>query len=465
MAFTLKVLDNNASQYELQRVLNVARQSILDEAKKRKTNGALEDLSQKLTKLYYPTEGSPAIDYATQFSIGAEETLTKVFKEFNFENNKSGSFYTPSQKMWFQTLKKAVSMQENIINKLTLMLSSKTNSAELNKILTEAKDIFTQGATLKDLVEQEYTSTEGVVLTGDVFLKARKIVNAIKGLSIVVNSDTLTLSQLGNEFEKSLAKINLMKEAENIVDELMLESQHKGPQMVSRGNGGFVSYTIDTSIDDPSIAKENGFKIQAGNATFTYNPFEKKQGKMDVQLYFENSLGDGLDAFRISAKRWTKEYGSFGTTSIDAGITRSSDITKFGGQTVAEAYKLALLPPSSDQRGTPNASVYSSQSAHSFAKTALKADIIMGLSQREGYANVLVVDTGAQIIVKDIPSLIEKESLKIENYNTTSIDGLALAKYRILGSQPINRTASYLGLMTSTLNKMKVSINTKVSEI
>lgn len=349
-------------------------------------------------------------------------------------------------------------MQDNIINKLTNMLSSRVSLEELKDTINKANNIFNQGKILVQQVENEYMLTESSFMIGDSFLQAREIINAIRGLSIAANSNTLTLSQLGNEFEKSLAKINLMEEAENIVDEMLMEEQHKGSKTVSRGSGNLISYDVDISIDNINNLKKNGFKTQKGNAIFTYNPFEKKQGKMDVQLNFQDNLGQS-DTFRISAKRWTTDYGSFGTTSIDAGITRS------GGQTVAEAYKLALLSPNFDSYGSPNATISSGYAAHDFAKAALKADIIMGLSQDEGYANTLVIDTGSKIIVRDISSLIEKENLTINNYLSSNLDSLALAKYKILNSQTTDRTSSYLGLMTNSLNKMKVSINTKVLEI
>jgi len=44
----------------------------------------------------------------------------------------------------------------------------------------------------------------------------------------------------------------------------------------------------------------------------------------------------------VSAKRWSRGFGDLGETSIDAGITRAA------GQSVAEAYKFAVLTPNKD---------------------------------------------------------------------------------------------------------------------
>ena len=467
MSINLKVLDSNGGQHTLQRRLEEAKNSILEAAKQKKTKGDLNELSQKLTNLYYGE--NRMFNYSDMFSNSAQDLLEQVFYEYDFENNiGTRSFYNPSTKMHSATLNKAINMCDNIINKLTNMLiSSKISSIELENIIKKAQDIFEEGKRIKEEIEIEYGATPSTFITGDNFLKARQIVNAIKGLAMVANSDTLTLTQLGYEFEKTLAKVNLMGQAEDMVDEMLLEMQHKGSKTVSRGAGGAVTYSVDTSLNDVDIDKKNGFKIQKGNATFTYNPFEKKQSKMDVQLMFQDTNGD-LDAFKISAKRWTREYGSFGTTSIDAGITRSGDAVRTGhGQTIAETYKLALLNPSLDTFGKPNASMFSAYAAHDFAKTALKADIIMGLSQREGYADTLIIDTGSKIIVRDIVSLISEQDKKliINGYSSQGLESLAFAKYKILSEHTIGRSSSYFGLMTSALNKMKVSINTKVSDI
>jgi hypothetical protein len=58
-----------------------------------------------------------------------------------------------------------------------------------------------------------------------------------------------------------------------------------GSEAIARGGSGPISYTVSSSLfGDVEEAKAKGFKIQKGNASFTYsyNPSAAKQGKMDV---------------------------------------------------------------------------------------------------------------------------------------------------------------------------------------
>jgi hypothetical protein len=78
---------------------------------------------------------------------------------------------------------------------------------------------------------------------------------------------------------------------------------------------------------------------------------------------------------------------------------------------VAEAYKFAVLTPTTDWAGNGVPQFVAAQTAHDFAITALKSDIAMGLNQGKtasgaGYANVLVIDTGSSIKVLDLAEIV-----------------------------------------------------------
>ena len=88
---------------------------------------------------------------------------------------------------------------------------------------------------------------------------------------------------------------------------------------------------------------------------------------------------------------------------------------------------------------------------------ALKADVAMGLSQKTGYANVLVVNNGKEIKVYDLVNIVEKSNLA--GYNNGTIEGAANNAYEKIKSLIRNRTNTYLNLMTLALQKMKVTIN------
>ncbi len=91
------------------------------------------------------------------------------------------------------------------------------------------------------------------------------------------------------------------------------------------------------------------------------------------------------------------------------------------------------------------------------AQLALKADIAMGYGQGEaGYANVLVVDNGNAIKVFDIASIVN--TYRLSGYNSGSIQSAAINNYNSMKNVMIGRTDHYLGAMTSSLNKMQVTI-------
>ena len=99
----------------------------------------------------------------------------------------------------------------------------------------------------------------------------------------------------------------------------------------------------------------------------------------------------------------------------------------------------------------------SAYEAHEFAKMALKADVAMGLSQKTGYANVLVVNNGKEIKVYDLFDIVKNNNLA--GYNIGMIENEANKAYEKIESLIRDRTNTYLNLMTLALQKMKVTIN------
>jgi hypothetical protein len=117
-----------------------------------------------------------------------------------------------------------------------------------------------------------------------------------------------------------------------------------GANLINRGvNAGPLSFNVNFS-KPPNKAGQNkiskaGFSISENNfsANYTYNPNEAKQGKMDVIIDFPTgNINDPIERLRVSAKNWNSTR-TVGTTSIDAGLTRSV------GFKVAEYYRMAML--------------------------------------------------------------------------------------------------------------------------
>jgi hypothetical protein len=103
------------------------------------------------------------------------------------------------------------------------------------------------------------------------------------------------------------------------------------------------------------------------------------------------------------------------------------------------------------------------QAAHDWAIAALKADIAMGITQGKtssgaGYANVLVVDTGKEIKVRDLADIVLNDKHKLSKYEAGKIESEASRIYNAMGNIATNRTDTYLANTSTMLDKMKVTI-------
>lgn len=468
MAINLKqVLDGSEGQIELSSILSRNTAIIKEDLAKKRTSADLIKLETWLNSIFYPVGSTPiSVDYYNQrLSKSTEDQLIEVFNNFDFESNKSG-YYSAKTAISPETLRKTMMGASQNLKTLLEQISNTPPSANLQHLLVLEKQ-------LKKLIKQAYvilsTAERSLQfgeerITGQDFEKALPIINQLTAFSkALAIPNFVSPQEAGVLFEKALALTNYVENVSNdVIDEALreiaLSTSHHGSETISRGYAGPVSYSVNAKVMDQERAKDLGFKISQGNATYTYsyNPSSKKQGKMDVQLTFP---GGGMEDYRVSAKRWTKGFGDLGETSIDAGISRAA------GQSVAEAYKFAVLTPKEDWANSETPSYIAASSAHEFAKFALKTDIAMGLNQGvqssgAGYANTLVIDTGSQIKVLDLATIVQEAELY--NYNDSAVEGEANRAYKALSQITTGRTESYLGLMTSVLNKMKVTIKVSV---
>lgn len=467
MAINLKtVLDGNKGQQELSIILQNAKQLILNDMNAKRSNANLGFLEGKLNRIFYPVGvTSVSLDYYNNRMLtSTEEQLTTIFNNFNFEANKTGH-HTAKVAIAPSTLKASMDSAAMTLKTLTKQIEntqSLTNKQYLEDLEKQVENLIQQGKMILETGERVmmFGGTQERI-GGKDFDNALLIVNQLMAFSKALSiPDFVTPQEAGILFEEALALTNYVQDASNdVIDEelrqLALATSSFGSKSISRGQTGIVSYNISSDLINKNQAKEKGFKINKGNATYTYsyNPSAAKQGKMDVQLNYNSG---NIEDFRVSAKRWSKGFGDLGETSIDAGISRMS------GQSVAEAYKFAVLTPHTDWANKEIPSYIAANSAHDFAKFALKADIAMGLSQGitsngAGYANILVVDTGSSIKVRDLATIVT--DAKLSRYDLNKIESSANQIYNSMSNLSHGRTQSYLGLMTSTLNKMKVTIN------
>ena len=473
MVINLKtVLDGNEGQTELTRILQRAKQSILDDIMWKKTGAKLGDLEKMLNGIFYPEEPTDfSSDYLTQLhKKAAEDEIIKVFENFNFENNKSG--YHPENKpVNISALRQTINKAEKVLEILSNVKST-TNikklqdlKSDINKVIEQGKDI--RDKVLDNITNRKYNPIEEVKDDNILML-----INQLKAIASLQSSVGIPSPQeAGIIFEQVLALTNIRDKFGNIIVDDTAKEYAKnfwfGSRSIERGKSNNpISYSVSMELfeNDEEKAKKQGFKIEKKGmtCTYSYNPSAEKEGKMDVYLTYGPEIRYDQ---RVSAKRWERGRGDLGETSIDAGIHRAASVYQgFSGQTVAEAYKLAVLNPEKDWINEEVPKYQAVEEAHNFATLALKSDIAMGLNQGivsgAGYANILIVDTGSQIKVRDLAAIvISKNVVKLSGYKEKDIVLEANKIYNSMSGVKQHRTQSYLGLMTSVLNKMKVTIN------
>lgn len=470
------ILDGNEGQKNLQSILNIEKKKLEQEVIQKKSNANLGILQGQLQRLFYPV-GSTAIsaEYAqSRMANATSQNIEEIFKNFDFENNKEG-YHSASSTISPNTLLAAIEAAEfqiEAIKKKLENINSVTSKEYLNGLMDECRNIIQKGREILDKTESFFTTQFGQKrILKDFSEDAIVIVNQLKAFSsVLLDKDFVSPQEAGVMFEKALSMTNFVDNISNdVVDDVIRQLSEKaqyGSQSISRGvDGGFsVDYTISNDLkNEKTIQKDNNFKLSKNGLSieYHYTPGAAKQGKMDVQLHYGQA--DSSD-FRISAKRWTKGYGDLGETSIDAGLTRAT------GVSVAEAYKYAVLMPNKDQMGDGKVPTYmAAQEAHDLCKLALKTDIAMGLNQGvqsggAGYANVLVVDypEKQEIKVRNLADIVldrENKYSSLRGYDESNINANALASYNAIKNIRTNRSDSYLALMSSSLNKMKVTIN------
>lgn len=467
MAMALKyVLDGAEGQADLAGQLASATAIIKANVAKYQTKADLGKLENRLNRIFYPI-GSTAIGewyFQQAISLNSEQSLYDAFDQFDFEAN-TGGYQTNTQRIQVSTVQGALqTANEAIISMMKQLedLPESVNKDRLNLLIEQARQKVAEGQRIADEAAADLGINQYISKNknGEAFDNLMVIINQLRAFAATLHNGGLgivTPQEAGLIFEKALALADYANIAtEDTIPELVEQLANAGQQMVVRG-GEMISYSMDiNAVDLQQAKKDKHFKINEKNMTITYayNPGAAKQGKMDVQLTFGDST---TQDFRISAKRWSRGIGDLGHTSIDAGINRTA------GMGVAEAYKFAILTPSQDQfdvnkDGTPSFSAVNN--AHEMAQLALKADIAMGYGQGQaGYANVLVVDNGNAIKVFDIATIVN--NYELSGYNSGSIQGAAISHYNSMKNVMLGRTEHYLGAITSTLNKMKVTIRVK----
>lgn len=168
------------------------------------------------------------------------------------------------------------------------------------------------------------------------------------------------------------------------------------------------------TIKDPRGGQEFSLKW-----TKSFSPDTKgRQGKMDVSFKLKTSKNKKVP-FRISAKNWATLDRDFGSTSLIFGLLRS------GGQFLSTHYSFLMQDENKD-----NVVTNLLNRAHETAKFACMLDILQGYSQKNTYADTLVINNrkNKKIMVYSIFNIVESiynnlSGFELGGYNGNEIYG------------------------------------------
>lgn len=304
------------------------------------------------------------------------------------------------------------------------------------------------------------------------------------------NANVVSSRAYGDMLEIAIAMAALdLKQIENsAIEDIVkyVKDAVKGGETVTRG-GSDIKISFSDEIKNTygiseTLKRSQQIKID-DDLSLTYEPTintgidkNAKQGKIDVLINLPEA-GD----FRISAKNWqdthSDEYSNYdlGNTSILAALSRSLQ-----KDSIINDYSITLQHPL--ERRTPGDNALAA--AHNLAKLALITDIVMGMSQKQNYANTLVILERAQkdVFVFDIVDEINKiiknidmtkfvpndqrEAFYIDGYNAEryNVDAIKIRKNVFdQNDRTGTRTRVYRDFMKLYLNKQRIAV--KVQEL
>lgn len=471
----LKQVFSDSGQNSINGILQGVRYDLFTKAKEKTTKVNLVQIERILNDIFYPkggiTSGSLAEQFQNQIIAETEKTLESVYHNFNLQTSAIKQNVHAEKTVSSGRLQAVIQETQNSLLTLQNVIKTQAKSPQSIGILMNLEQqilaLITKAKNFYQQYQYEFTKTGSLrqfYAQGSVGEQAVQLLKEMTAFNSATNNgNIISPTVLGDMFEQALQKA-FSNYYTNATDEVVnnLIAQITGANYITRGdfNGialNAITFNVSKDTMSSTKAKELGFRINSGNATYTYTytPGASKQGKMDVLVEYNNGVQqDPIQQLRISAKNWIHGTRTLGETSIDAALVRSV------GPNVAEYYRFAMLDSTKDQR-TKGAPWVCAEAGHQLAQLALASDIVMGLNQGEkGMANILIINTGTRILVSDIGRLvtnIDDIQTNLKNYNKTKIESEALRAYDRIRSIKKDRTENYLGLITSTLDKMKVS--------
>lgn len=438
-------------------------------------------LEDYLNSIFYPPEDNKeGMEYSQRFmntlralyEAKADKIITSDIGDLNYKAIQKKPTLDKSVTKTRETIR---TMKEHYdrVTKVINNLSETENANEIQAILDEVnaeygdvlkviEDVF------KTYSDETETTMIGKQIAGKDYEKINVAQNGLLALYNTFNKAGLIILPIDYgdflEYGLGLASAEMSGIVDNFEDDVIEYMQNNivtGGHNVSRGGG---SIDVNMKIKGDFKKKVNNSndtkKIywQYENITLSYDPAGKtslstdgqKQGKVDVMLTLPEAMGG--EKFRISAKNWKtiNELRDLGSTSLLDAIHRNV------GDSGLDYYMLSMQNPQE---------VYM-QAADELAKICTFADIAMGLSQKEGYADTLVINdrSAKHLYVRNIPQMIldavntNLSKLALKGYDVSSISNDAENARKVAMKLKEGRIEEYFRIFRSQLRSIEVSV-------
>ena len=400
-----------------------------------------------------------------------EDKFQSSFDSYDFESNLMGTTNRDIGKIEvgrYESFQHTKYIQYNTVQER--LYSALFQIEELTKSGASGPEFNTAIANLQaivDTAEALLATEEAINLSGtqhiDVTANTKDLITELDSLMqkmSFIGSMALSTYDTGYVFEKVLQALSSTQTIDEMTDDLLYENFKQKTEGEKPVNRGSLIQVAGVKIDGVTTTGKKGQKSTTyqitghnGSTLTIKGVFDEKQGKMDVLF---NMPGTN-DKYRISAKNWqSMENRDFGSTALSAALLRSAGLNEMF------AYGIGL--------GWPK-SYADNQTLHEYGKMSAIADIVMGYSQEEGYADTIIINdrSSAHVYVYSVASLMKKcfqniNNLKLSGYNDGNIES-ALQDSLDWNTELLGDTQSYMQAIYNTLSKFQISVSSGILDL
>lgn len=469
-----------ADYYNKKNYLHGLQSSISSKLKKGPSQADCDKLQKYLQEIFYPKNASGQTDSSfidnviiqayekeqnraiQNFQLGAK---TFTFEEVDRIARSRFEYTSHSSHIYSETIKQRIVNINTLIDRMIANVSHmdpelvEQQIRELNQLKLEMEEFL-----------RKYAGGEGQNVRINI-KDDRNVFETVKHLDniyekyLTENIGVFIPKDYGDVLEYALNALNIPLDqlSGNIADHLLDQIVHtQGAQRI--GTGGKISIKKSgqkfgtkkgENIKEQQIHIVDGKKSFDFKFTPTLDYNSSRQGKADV---FLNIGFGGVKGFRISAKNWQDLDRDFGSTSVAYALLRSV------GQTATKQYTYIMQDKNARSQ---------LQDAHNLAKLSIIADILMGYSQSNAYADTLVINlrngSASQIIVKSLKEVFNQLENNIETFTLKDYKENVIEQNLQSLSKSVNRrmregrSKTYTDLALGYLNSISISL--RYSEI